>query len=193
MGKTIVIKESVLQEIHDELEMTEYKFNSNIKHFLHDLLVDPVNAQPSDVLKMHGFNRSRLMRYFFNNDMLRKDERILDKDEDGNPKTATMKTKYKVPKKNFDRKLKRMWIKMFEKNVPVNEDGDCMGATTCDASSGQFVQPLFGGVQRREFNEETTTSTVGDIAYDAPFMQYSDDEAFKRKNGEGGSVSVNNA
>lgn len=105
-----------------------------------------------------------------------------------------MKVKFKVPKKNFDRKLKRLYIRLFERNVPqtevVSEDGETSGATGSDAS-GQYSQPVFGMQRRDIYNvkEATTTSTVGDYQYDVPFP--SDDETMKRHNGVGGSVSVN--
>ena len=87
---------------------------------------------------------------------------------------------------------------MFERNVPetdkelVSEEGECGGATGSDAS-GQYSQPLFG-VQRRQIydvEESTTTSTVGDYQYTVPFT--GDKETLARKNGVGGSISINNA
>lgn len=194
--KVIVITEAVAQQ----LEMTEYKFNNAIKKYLHDLLVDPVNAEVPDVLKMYGYRRSRLIGILKNNDLLRKSEHIVDKDENGMDKTATMQVKYQVPKKNFDRKLRNLYIKLFERNVPerniedtVNEDGECgaMGATNA-SSSGQYSQPLFP-MQRRQMpvdiEEDTTTSTVGNYQYDVPFA--GDKETLSRNNGINGSTSIN--
>ncbi|MDE5888607.1 MAG: hypothetical protein K2H20_01160, partial [Bacilli bacterium] len=63
-------------------------------------------------------NRSKLINLSKNNQMLFKEEEIVDKDENGEDRTATMRVKYKVPKKNFDRKLRNLYIKMFERNVP---------------------------------------------------------------------------
>lgn len=193
--KTIIIDENTAMMIAEELEMTEYRFNSAVKSFLHDLLVDPSNAKPSDILCVYGYSRSKLLRYLVNYGIVRKNEKINDKDENGEPKSATMKVRYTVPKKNFDRKLKRLYIRLFEKNVPsheghIDEDGEAGGATGSDAS-GQYSQPLFG-VQRRSFGdveEATTTSTVGDYQYTVPFG--GDKETLKRKNGVGGSVSIN--
>lgn len=198
--RTILIREDVAKAIASEMEMTEYKFKSNIKQFLYDLLVDPSNAKVPFILTQYGYNRKRLI-YFLNHfDLLRKIERISDKDDNGEPKTATMMVKYQVPKKNFDRKLHKLYIRLFEDNTnqqqeELTEDGEACGATTCDASSGQFSQPVFP-MQRRTFNEEldsieedTTCSTVGDYQYDVPFT--GDDETLKRNNGYCGSTSVN--
>jgi hypothetical protein len=90
---------------------------------------------------------------------------------------------------------------MFEKNLPqrkksfnaeLNEEGEggaCGGATSA-ASSGQFVD-----VQRRkmpvEIDETTATTNVGDYEYDV--SAFGDKETLARKNGVGGSVSINKA
>ena len=131
--------------------------------------------------------------------MLLKSEKISDKDENGDSKTATMKVKYQVPKADFNHKLKKLFIKLFERNTPkkqqseiIGEDGECgaMGATGADAS-GAFEQPVFG-VQRRQISrniDETDTCSVGNYQYDVPFI--GDKETLSRKNGVGGSVSIN--
>ena len=197
-SRTIIISESVFNEINREYEMTEYKFYNNIKKFLADLLADPVNAKPTDILLKNKLTRSKLLKYLIGLGILERDNKLSDKDENGMPKNVTMLTKFKVPKKNLDRKLKKMWIRLFERNIPerkhnteLNEEGE--GATTADAS-GEFVQPLFS-VQRRkmpvEVEEATTTSTAGNYEYDVPFA--GDEETLARKNGIGGSVSVNKA
>lgn len=205
-SRVIVISENQVIELNEEFEMTEYKFYNNIKKFLSDLLADPINAQPTFLLNKYGFTRSRLIRKLIDIGLLDNKERISDKDENGEPKTATMLVKYKVPKKDFKKKLRRLWIRLFERNVPerkkkaidttnetmltnLNEEGE--GATSADAS-GEFSQPLFS-IQRRkmpvEVEEATTTTTAGDYEYDVPFG--GDEETLARKNGVGGSVSVN--
>lgn len=104
-----------------------------------------------------------------------------------------MIVKYQVPKKDFDRKLKKLFIRLFEDNSSmtdtITEDGE--GSTTCDASSGQFSQPLFPLQRGKMYSvkEDTTCNTVGDYQYDVPFS--GDDETLKRNNGVGGSNSIN--
>lgn len=162
-GRTLVITESMV----DELTMTEYKFNSNIKSFLRDLLNDPVNASPSDMLQFYGFNRHNLLKYLIDNKMVEKSEKINDKDGDGNFKKVTMKVSFKVPKKNFKHNLKKMFINFFQNTKDkldmITEDGeggggadggveggglfggDGTGATTCDSvlgKRGYVVQPV---------------------------------------------------
>lgn len=201
--RVIVITEEVAEKFRNYYQMTEYKFYETIKTFLHDILVDPVNAKPSDILIQNGLNRYKLIVLLRKNNLLIKDERIVDKDENGNDRTATMQVKYKVPKKNFDRKLRNLYIKIFERNVPdkeifeedkITEDGAAaMGATSADAS-GQFSQPVFQ-MQRRtsyynkDLEEDTSTSSVGSYQYDVPFI--GDKETLSRKNGVGRSISIN--
>lgn len=203
----IVIDESDISRIKNNVEMTEQKFHTNIRRFISQLLQDPVNAQPSYIFKLYGYNRSTLLRYLITSGILLREEHISDKDENGDPKTATMMVKFKCPKKNFDRKLQKLYIRLFEKNLPerhvslhdsdINEDGEggcaaALGGATSASSSGQFIQP-FGAVQRRKMHtdieETTSTTSAGNYQYTVPFV--GDKETLARKNGNGGSVSVN--
>ena len=211
--RTIIINESDFQRLQKisedydrEMEMTEQKFHSNIRNFISQLLQDPVNAQPSTLLRTNGLNRSILLKYLLKGGIIIRDERISDRDENGEPKTATMMVKFRCPKKNFDRKIQKLYMRFFEKNLPqrqihlrneeINEDGEggAIGGATSAASSGQFIQP-FGSVQRRkmptEIEETTTTMNTGNYQYTVPFG--GDKETLARKNGEGGSVSINHA
>jgi hypothetical protein len=211
--RTIIINESDFQRLQKisedydrEMEMTEQKFHSNIRNFISQLLQDPINAQPSTLLRTNGLNRSILLKYLLKGGIIIRDERISDRDENGEPKTATMMVKFRCPKKNFDRKIQKLYIRFFEKNLPqrqihlrneeINEDGEggAIGGATSAASSGQFIQP-FGSVQRRkmptEIEETTTTMNTGNYQYTVPFG--GDKETLARKNGEGGSVSINHA
>lgn len=209
--RIIILNESDVQRLQKisegydkEMEMTEHKFHSNIRNFISQILQDPVNAQPSILLKANGLNRSILLKYLLQSGILIRHERISDRDENGEPKTATMMVKFRCPKKNFDRKIQKLYMRLFEKNLPqrqihlrheeINEEGEggAMGGATSAASSGQFIQP-FGSVQRRkmptEIKETATTMNTGNYQYTVPFG--GDKETLARKNGDGGSVSIN--
>lgn len=193
-GKIIIIDESVLEELKNDFEMTEYKFNGGVKKFLHDLLVDPINADTNDVLKANGLDRNTLIKHLRDCGMLTSNQHINDKDENGSPRTATMKVRYSVPKKNFSRKLKRLFIRLFEENLPINEEDGGGGFISGGGDSGQFSQPLFGKPVKQKgygetMDEASTTQTVGNYQYDVPFA--GDKETLARHNGEGGSVSIN--
>ena len=52
--KLFLIKES-------EEEVTFYKFFTEVKNFLQDLLDDPINAKPSGFFKSHDISKSVLL------------------------------------------------------------------------------------------------------------------------------------
>lgn len=192
--RIIVIDESVLDEIKSEYEMTEHRFNSNVKKFLHDLLVDPINADTSDLMKAHNLDRNTLLKHLRDCGMVTSKQHINDKDEDGNLKTATMKVRYAVPKKNFSRKLKRLYIRLFEENLPINEEDGGGGFISGGGDAGQYSQPLFSKPVKQKgytetMDEASTTQTVGDYQFPVPFP--GDKETLARHNGAGGSVSIN--
>ncbi len=177
--KTIKLNESQLNELSDATKLTEYKFYNNVQRFLSDLLKDPVGAKVPFLLQANNIARNQLLYHLKSNGIINRYQKISDKDSRGNPKTARMIIKYSVPKKDFAKKMKRLFIDLVAKNVPekiekvIAEDlgkdidecdcGGAMGATAGNESMGQFSQPLFG-VQRRkmpvEIDETTTASTV---------------------------------
>ena len=177
--KTIKLNESQLNELSDATKLTEYKFYNNVQRFLSDLLKDPVGAKVPFLLQANNIVRNQLLYHLKSNGIINRYQKISDKDSRGNPKTARMIIKYSVPKKDFAKKMKRLFIDLVAKNVPekiekmISEDlgkdidecdcGGAMGATAGNESMGQFSQPLFG-VQRRkmtvEIDETTTASTV---------------------------------
>ena len=177
--KTVKLNESQLNELSDATKLTEYKFYNNVQRFLSDLLKDPVGAKVPFLLQANNIVRNQLLYHLKSNGIINRYQKISDKDSQGNPKTARMIIKYSVPKKDFAKKMKRLFIDLVAKNVPekiekvIAEDlgkdidecdcGGAMGATAGNESMGQFSQPLFG-VQRRkmpvEIDETTTASTV---------------------------------
>ena len=191
-NKIIVISEETAREINEKYRMSEDKFFNGVKKFLSCLLSDPVNADTSERFKSNGLDRNKLISILKEEGILSKKQRISDKDENGDFKPATMRVKYMVAKKGFDRKLKRLYIKLFEENKPINEDEGCPAGATNAESSGQFITNTFPIVRRGIYKndlEETDTSSVGDYINDAPV--FGDKESLARKNGFDGSISVN--
>ncbi len=228
---TIFVNESDMERISDMFVMTPQKFQSNIKRFISQLLSDPVNAKVPDIFAVRKISRSLLLKYLLSgkDPILIRHQSICDKDENGNPKTATMKVRferplseggpdttakdepdYKCRRKNFERKLKKLYIKMFEKNLPpraakdtksaeVDEATACGGAGVNGDGAGQFVTPMSNKITpmsnkiiRRQMPaelEETATTDVGKYEYTAP--AFGDKKSLARHDGKGGSVSVN--
>lgn len=181
-SRVIIINEDVAKKINEELVLTEYKFYSNVKQFLHDLLVDPVNAQPSDILQCNGLNRISLLQKLLEFALIEKSEKIKDRDENNQPITAKMIVKFSVPKKRFKEKLKNLFIDLFEKNLNECDGG---GAAGGEAGGGSFSGN--GG------GEGTSTFTLsGDGKnpyYDVPFgLVRRGDPSLKRK--KKGSISI---
>lgn len=190
--KKIIFNENKLSlfESIDE-EVTYYSFLSHIKSFLKGLLENPSSAKPDSLLLSKGLNRNKLIDLLLRRGIITRDESIDDKNEENN---VSYLVKYNIPKKNFDKKIKRLYTKIFEVNVPqvkenhqiVNEDGEAgMGGATNASSSGQFSQPVFP-MQRRKIylpksmQEATATSTVGNYQYDVPFSVAKNDPTLSR-------------
>lgn len=192
----IGLLENIVRE--DQEEMTYTKFLNSIKKFLGNLLNDPINAKPSIDLLVKGLYKSKLINLLSNQGVLTWEKKD-DTDENGN---SLFVIKYKVPRNNFERKIKKLYIKIFEKNVPeaisteTNVD-ECGGATTAAAVNnvapivplGQSVKkkPLyyFTESQVKMIEETTSTFTVGAYQYDVPF-------SFKRPDGKKDDAYIHN-
>jgi hypothetical protein len=166
------------------------------------------------LLKAHGYDRNSLLKLLFDNKIVTKKQKIVDKNKDGTSMVPVMRVKYSVPKHNFENKLKRLYIREFEKNT-INEEcaagGDCGGSfgggdsgnsqsgstTTFTTGDYQFIQPCGGIVSQVGYNghkkkkeiDEVVDSTIGDFGYDAP--AFIDKETADREGGENHSLCVN--
>lgn len=197
MTKKIYVKSDTLKEAVDYIndEITFFGFLSNVKGFLKELLTNPTTADVNDYLKRHGVERKSLLDELLKRDIVNKETKI----EEINGKDK-FHISFKIPKRNFERKMKRLYSFLFEKNEitesVIFEDG---GATTCSGAmqgggsnpdAGQFIQPI-GKVQRRKIyvtNEqykmlkEMGTTDAGNYQYDVPFGSDKNDPAFDHKN-----------
>lgn len=149
----IILNEKTINSLMENMEMTEHKFHVHIRRFISELLSDPVNAKPSELLEVNGLNRKSLLslleRYGI---VIRKNKKIIDKDYNGEPKKATMLVQFLCPKHNFDRNLEKLYIRLFETNeIKLNEEGECaaLGGATSSDSSGQFIAPLSKPIKRQ--------------------------------------------
>lgn len=195
--KTVIInerQEKILQALNENI--TVFSFIHHVKDYLKKLLKDPVYAKPDDVLLANGLDAETLKKHLEDSNLLLKKERI--ETHDGVDK---FKISYTVSAENAERKIRRLYSRLFETNIIegtiLNEEGEGGGigggATSADAS-GQFVQPLFGKPIRRktvyisqkqadELKEEVVMDTqVGDFGYDAPpFKKKKKDPAYDHK------------
>lgn len=152
-GKKIMVSEETYNSINSASDkMTYFSFMIHVKEFLKELLSNPANAKPDLELLLRGLNRGKLIGLLMRNGLLERNERIKDKDDEGNYVEPKMMIKFRIPTHNFKRKLKKLYIKLFERNFQENITEEGEGATNC-SSSGQFSQPLFK-VQRRKIYQQ---------------------------------------
>ena len=185
------------------METTFYAFQSNIRYFLNQLLKNPIDCKPNDFLTDRGFSKKKLINILLKRDVITRHEKIDDKDENN----ITYNVTYKVKRKNFERKLKRIYNKYFEKNENNKEEVD--EATACGGvgapGSGAFVTALRRSPIKRKMKEsidnlnkkrifvtekqiemlkETlTTTNIGDYQYTVPFPVKNTDPSMKREPG----------
>lgn len=122
MGRIVYLTENQLVTLSESKdEVTFYKFFNEVKNFIKKLLDDPVNAKPSPFFKEHGISKSKLLNKLLDRGIVTKKEDIREpNDADGNLKSMHY-IQYKVPKKNFEQKIRRLYSYFFEKNNIENE------------------------------------------------------------------------
>ena len=159
---------------------------SEVRAFLSKLLKNPVDAQPSKYLKDRDFTRKKLINELLSRDVIERHEKILDS-TNSDEKESKYVVKFKIHRKDFEKRIHRIYIKFFEKNVneSVFENEDEMKQQILDGPDGDVYRKR-GGI-----NEDgegggmsaggdgsggaTSTSSVasettrGDVGYDAPF------------------------
>lgn len=196
--RTIIVNEAQVNAIKENFDMineevTFFSFMSHIKVYLKQLLTDPIYAKPDAFLLSNGLDGEKALSLLLNNGIVIRDEKIINSNNKDN-----FSISYKVPRQNFERKIKRLYTKLFEINIAekpvINEEGG--GATSADAS-GAFEQPLFGKPLRRktvymtqeqydrfqELKEAVEMDTAfGDFGYDAPpFEKDEEDPTYNHK------------
>lgn len=180
--KTIYVNQDTLKEAVDYLnnDITFFGFLSHVKNFLKQLLVNPTQVDVDDYLTQHGLDRKTLLNILIDRGVVEKETKILN--VNGKDKFSVS---YKIPKRNFERKIRRIYISLYEKNEiegnVLSEDGatscaGCMQGGGLNPDAGQYTKP-FGKVQRRkiyvtneqyEMLKETGTQDAGDYQYDVP-------------------------
>jgi hypothetical protein len=136
--KKIIITESQLDMIKNNQHYVENNnvevFKTEIKSFLYNIITNQ-KEKISDYWGINGISKSDLFR------MLKK-YKIVEENVNG---------EILVPKKNFDRKINRLFCEIFENDTPdmVMKEDD--GGTSCSSVGGSYEMPLFS-VQRRKIN-----------------------------------------
>jgi hypothetical protein len=124
-GRTFILTESqyrILEYLEKEgnSEVTYDRFLSELKYLLRGLLSEPVTFRPGIFWHSHGFSRKKLIDYLLKTEMLETDEKL----SEDNPERLQMEISYRVPRKYFVLKARRMYQKFFEapdKSIHIHE------------------------------------------------------------------------
>lgn len=116
-------------------EMTRHAFISHMEDYIKKLLKDPLHADTDDFLKYHKINGPMALSILTkrvdpkneNSAILIKTTKIKDNGSDKNGKRLpdTFTVHYKAPRKNYNQKMRNLYISLFESNIvensPLNE------------------------------------------------------------------------
>ncbi len=172
-------------------EVTYYEFLTHTKDYLKQLISKPSTARVDAFLEKHlseiGETQQSFLKLLIERGIVEKSVKINDNLETPGAE-PTFSIKYRIPRKKFEWKMKKLHVELFELPTSgVLNESEGVDEATGAASSGQFSQPLFGGVVRRKIyitpeqakvlGEATTTQTAGDYQYTVPFPAKKDDPA----------------
>lgn len=143
-------------------EVTFYDFFINVKQFLKELLTNPNKAEPTDIFKAKGLDKTELVKKMENLGLIQKKERIDEvpvtedkKHPYGTKLVAKHYIQYVIPKANFSQKIHKLYDELFSQQITEEGEG---GATTCGSAmqggggnpdAGQYTVP-FGKMQKRK-------------------------------------------
>lgn len=111
---SIIGKEDILEESKKE-ETTFYRFYSEVRAFLTKLLKTPIKAKPNKYLEDRGFTKTRLIKLLRDNEIIKRDEKILVPGND-DVKHVTYSVKYTLKSNAFEDKIEQIYKKYFSDN-----------------------------------------------------------------------------
>lgn len=147
----------------NNIEVTYYRFLSEIKAFLSSLISDPINAHPSKFLKSINFNKKRIINILIKRGIILRNEKILLPDEQ--TQNVTYSVAYKVRKKDFERKIRQIYDYYFNVNIPpkdnINENIDMKQIKECDCGG---CDSMCGATSASNCNDTAPLLPLGMIA-----------------------------
>lgn len=167
-----------------EREMTRYAFISHMEAFMKKLLAEPLKADTDEFLKSFGIGSKEALKMLMDGGVIERSEKIKNNaDEYGKRLPDSFTVKYRIPRKDYTKKMRNLYINEFEKNEiedsPLNGEKE-VDEATAGACAGAYSAPLFGQPIRRklyitseqaEYLKKVLSEEVGgmDMGYDAPF------------------------
>lgn len=155
-------------------EMTRYAFISHMEDYIKKLLTDPLHADTDDFLKYHKIDGPKALSILTkradpedeNSAILIKTTKIKDNgsDENGKRLPDTFTVHYKAPRKDYTKKMRNLYINLFESNIiensPINEGA--WGYGILDNDSACDNQSKFGTTSLILLTTRLTSSTTDD-------------------------------
>ena len=137
-------------------EMTRYAFISHMEDYMKQLLKDPLHADTDEFLKYYGLNGPKALSLLLtrnipddeNSAIVLKKISIKDNgyDENGKRLRDSFNIKYLIPRKDYTKKMRNLYINLFESNIiensPINEGA--WGYGILDNDSALNKQTSFG-------------------------------------------------
>ena len=155
-------------------EMTRYAFISHMEDYIKKLLTDPLHADTDDFLKYHKIDGPKALSILTmrldpndeNSAVIVKTAKIKDNgyDENGKRLPDTFTVKYMAPRKDYNKKMRNLYISLFESNIidnsPINEGA--WGYGILDNDTALDKQTQFGEFSLKLLTTKISTSTTDD-------------------------------
>jgi hypothetical protein len=155
-------------------EMTRYAFISHMEDYIKKLLTDPLHADTDDFLKYHKIDGPKALSILTKradpedekSAILIKTTKIKDNgsDENGKRLPDTFTVHYKAPRKDYTKKMRNLYITLFESNIiensPINEGA--WGYGILDNDTALDKQTQFGEFSLKLLTTKINSSTTDD-------------------------------
>lgn len=155
-------------------EMTRYAFISHMEDYIKKLLTDPLHADTDDFLKYHKIDGPKALSILTkrtdpedeNSAILIKTTKIRDNgfDENGKRLPDTFIVHYKAPRKDYTKKMRNLYINLFESNIiensPITEGA--WGYGILDNDTALDNQSQFGEFSLKLLTTKLNASTTDD-------------------------------
>lgn len=181
-------------------EMTRYAFISHMEDYIKKLLKDPLHADTDEFLKYHKIDGPMALSILTkrvdpndeNSAVLIKTTKIKDNgtDENGKRLSDTFTVHYKAPRKDYNKKMRNLYINLFESNIiedsPLNEGAWGYGILDNDTaldkqtSFGKFSLNLLTTKIKTSKNDDEKWANLGVLVdflkkYDHEEVRFSDE------------------
>lgn len=194
MGKRIIISESqlnVIREYEKNKEVLYHQFETKVRNYLKSLLENPLKHDVDKFFVDNDIKEDVLKQKLTDLGILtRKKEGFKETDGEDGKKHSVHYKQYTVKNDKFDDNMHKLYDDFFKdgERKNLNEEGEGAGATNgvgVGMVGSNIPDVPFGGVMKRPgYNGGSNSSGDTESTLDMT-------PALKRKDGVGGSISVN--